>query len=209
MSSPVSSHRSLILVEQGLECAVAGGVVGGLVLPAVPDDEQPGAGEDADGVGVVVASGAGAVVEVGGPGACVAGVAGEVGDGVAELLVTGPAEGDGAYFAGLAGGGRGAGEAGEGLGGGEPGAAVADPGEQAGGADGSRAGQRGEDVRVGVQGELLADLLGQCLDLAGQDDQDGVQGAGDAGVGQALVAGGAARRGGQPGVQDSRVGAAA
>ncbi len=41
------------------------GVVGGLVLPAVPDDEEPGAGEDA-----------GFVVEPGGPGAGVVGVGG-------------------------------------------------------------------------------------------------------------------------------------
>jgi len=209
MSSPVSSCGSLILVEQGLECFVAGGVVGGFVLPAVPDHEEPGAGEDADGVGVVVASGAGAVVEVGGPGTGAAGVAGEVGDGVAELFVAGPAEADGAYFAGLAGGGRGAGEACEGLGGGEAGAAVADLGEQAGGADGAGAGQRGEDVRVGVQGELLADLLGQGLDLLGEGGQDGVQGRGDVGLRGAVVTGGAAGRCGQAGVQDGGVGAAA
>ena len=182
MSSPVSSSGSLILVEQGLECPVAGGVVGGAVLPAVPDDEQPGAGEDADGVGVVVAAGAGAVVEVGGPGAGAAGVAGEVGDGVAELLVAGPAEADGADLAGLAGGGCGAGEAGQRFGGGEAGAAVADLGEQAGGADSAGAGQRGEDVRVGVQGELLGDLPGQGLDLLGEGGQDAEQGAGDAGL---------------------------
>ena len=54
MSSPVSSVALLILVEQGLERPVFGGVVGGAVLPAVPDHEEPGAGEDADGVGVVV-----------------------------------------------------------------------------------------------------------------------------------------------------------
>jgi hypothetical protein len=51
-----------------LEGSVLGGVVGGVVVPAVPDHEQPGAGEDAHGVGVVVASGAGTVIEVGGPG---------------------------------------------------------------------------------------------------------------------------------------------
>jgi hypothetical protein len=45
-----------------------GGVVGDSVLPAVPDDVEPGAGEDADGVGVVVSSGCGAVVEISGPG---------------------------------------------------------------------------------------------------------------------------------------------
>jgi hypothetical protein len=36
-------------------------------LPAVPDNEEPGAGEGAYGVGVVVAAGAGSVVQVGGP----------------------------------------------------------------------------------------------------------------------------------------------
>ena len=62
MSSPVSSRcRRLILVEQALEGSVFGGVVGDVVLPAVPDDVEPGAGEDADGVGVVVSAGAGAV----------------------------------------------------------------------------------------------------------------------------------------------------
>ena len=119
-------------VEEALEGVVLGGVVGGVVLPAVPDDEQPGAGEDADGVGVVVAAGAGLVVEVGGPGVGVAGVGGEVGDGVAELFVAGPAEADGFVFAGLAGRGCGAGQAGESFGGGEAGAAVTDLGEQAG-----------------------------------------------------------------------------
>ena len=35
---------------------VFGGVVGDAVLPASPDDVEPGAGEDADGVGMVVAA---------------------------------------------------------------------------------------------------------------------------------------------------------
>jgi hypothetical protein len=55
---------------------------------------------------------AGGVIEIGGPRAGAAGVVGEVGNGVAELLVARPAEGDGADPAGLAGGGCGAGEAG-------------------------------------------------------------------------------------------------
>ena len=69
-----------------------GGVVGGLVLPAFPDDVEPGSGEDAHGVGVVVASCAGALVEVGCPGVVVVGVAGEVDDGAAELFVDCPSE---------------------------------------------------------------------------------------------------------------------
>jgi hypothetical protein len=56
----------LILVEGVLEGAMPGGVVGDAVLPAVPDHIQPGAGEDAGGVGVVFAPGDGLVVEVGG-----------------------------------------------------------------------------------------------------------------------------------------------
>ena len=65
MSSPVASCRRKISVE-GLECPVFGRVVGDPVLPAVPDDEEPGAGEDADGVRMVVAAADGTAVEVGG-----------------------------------------------------------------------------------------------------------------------------------------------
>jgi hypothetical protein len=67
-----------------------GGVVGGSVSTAVPDDVEPGAGEDADGVGVVVAAGDRAAVEVsGGPGVGVSAVAGEVDDRVADLRCIG------------------------------------------------------------------------------------------------------------------------
>ena len=48
---------------------------------------------------VVVAAGAGSLVEVGGPGVGVMGVAGEVGDGAAQLLVDGAAEADGLVLA--------------------------------------------------------------------------------------------------------------
>ena len=64
VSSPVSSGS----VEDRLQGAVFGGVVGNVVLPAAPADVEPGAGEDADGVGVVVAAGSGPLVEVRGPG---------------------------------------------------------------------------------------------------------------------------------------------
>src|SRR5664280_2105139 len=76
MSCPVSScHWLLILIEDPLQGAVVGRVVDGVVLPAAPDDVDPGAGQDADGVGVVVLFGAGFGVEVGGPGVAVWGVA--------------------------------------------------------------------------------------------------------------------------------------
>ena len=51
MSCPVSSrHGLLILVEDALEAAVLGGVVGRVGLPATPDDGRPSAGQDADGM---------------------------------------------------------------------------------------------------------------------------------------------------------------
>src|SRR5690242_21639991 len=75
--------------------AVPGGVVGDAVDPAAPYDADPGAGEYAHGVWVVLAAGAGVVVDLGGPGAGVPAVVGEDGDRPAESLVAGPAEVDG------------------------------------------------------------------------------------------------------------------
>ena len=47
MSCPVSScHRLLILIEDPLQRAVVGRVVDGVVLPAAPDDVDPGAGQE-------------------------------------------------------------------------------------------------------------------------------------------------------------------
>jgi len=181
MSCPVSSRRLLILFEEALGGAVLGGVVGGVVVPAVPDDVEPGAGEDVGGVGVVFAAGGGLVVELGGSGVGASAVGGEVADGVAELLVNGPAEGDGLLLAGLAGGGGDSGQADQRFGVGEAGAAVADLGQQSGGADGARAGQAGEDLGIGVQRELLGDLRLQCLDLFDQAGQHGQEGAGGVG----------------------------
>src|SRR5262245_51143157 len=88
MRRPVST----LGCERPVEVAVAGGVVGGAVLPDAPDDAQPGAAEDAEGVRVVVAAGAGALVDVVGPGVVLAAVVGEDGDGVAQGFVARPAE---------------------------------------------------------------------------------------------------------------------
>jgi hypothetical protein len=71
------------VVEDGLKGVVFAGVVGDAVLPASPDHVQPGAGEDTNGVGMVVAAGAGSLVEISGPGVGMVGVAGEVDDGAA------------------------------------------------------------------------------------------------------------------------------
>src|SRR3954471_19741044 len=216
MSCPVSSRPGLILVEDALEGVVAVGVVGDAVVPGTPDHVDPGAGQDSDRLRMIVAAGDGALVEVGGPGVGVTGVGGEVADGVAQLLVRGPAEADGLDPARLAGGGGDPGQAGQGVGGGEAAAGVADLGEQTGGAHGARAGQAGEDVTVGVQGQLLADpggqgldLGGQGLDLGGQGSQHGHERQGRAGVDLPGVAGEAAGGAGQPLVQDGGVGASA
>jgi hypothetical protein len=160
----MSSRPVLILAEQCLEGAMFGGVVGGSVLPAVPDDVEPGAGEDADRVGVVVAAGDRAAIEVSGTGVGVSAVAGEVGDSVAELFVCGPTESDVFDFTGLASGGGDSGQACQRFRGGEPGAAVPNLGEQTGRA-GARARQRGEDLRVRVAGELFGDIGVESLDL--------------------------------------------
>jgi len=49
-------------------CAVPGGVVDRVVVPAGPHDPQPGPSEDADGVGMVLAAAAGVGVDLGRPG---------------------------------------------------------------------------------------------------------------------------------------------
>ena len=111
MSSPRSGRFGLIVLEKVLEGAVAGGVVGGVVCQQRQMTPDPGSGEDADGVGVVVASVAGSLVELGGPGVRVPGVAGEVAEGVAEFLVGAEPEADAAGLPGLPGRGCDAGEA--------------------------------------------------------------------------------------------------
>src|SRR5680860_1417735 len=167
MSSPVSSRQAgfFLLGEELAGAAVLGGVVGDASVPAAPDDSEPGSGEDAGGVLVGFAGGGVAVVDGGGPGAGSAAVGGEVDDGVAQFLVTGPAERHDVVAAGLSGGWCGAGEGGEGGFGGEPAAGVADLDQQLGGADLTAAGQRSEDVAVRVQRELFADLRLEQGDL--------------------------------------------
>src|SRR3954453_9293249 len=152
MRRPVST----LGCEEAVAAAWLVGVVGGSVLPEAPDDAQPGAAEDADRVGVVVASGAGALVDVGGPGVVVAAAVGEDADGGAEVLVAGPAEAGDVLFAGLDGDGCLAGDRFERGACGVTGAVVADLGEQLGGGDdGLGVAEEGEEdlaVLVGADG---------------------------------------------------------
>src|SRR5438034_10392284 len=99
MTPPVSTSCRDWLCSLVGECgggAVPGGVVGDAFEPAGPDDADPGAGEDADGVGVVLAAGAGVAVGLRGPGAGVPAVVGEGRHRGAGGLVGGRAEWSGA-----------------------------------------------------------------------------------------------------------------
>jgi len=146
--------------DQLLEGGVLGGVVGGLVLPEAPDDCAPGAAGDADRVWVGAAAGAGALVDVGGPGVVVAAGVGEGADRVAEVVVAGPAEAGAFGFAGFDGDGGLAGVGGEG---GVAVAAVADLGEH------RRGGDRGFGVfEEGLEGGSVGVLVQRAADLAGE-----------------------------------------
>src|SRR5882757_5686025 len=131
MRRPVST----LLCVEAVEVAVAGGVVGGVVLPAAVEDAGPGAAEDADGVGVSRAAVGGALVGGVGPGVVVAGAVGQDGEVASQAFVAGPAEGGGAMFARFFGDGSHAAVGGEAVGGGVAVAVVADLGEQSGGSD--------------------------------------------------------------------------
>ena len=70
-----------------LAALVEGGVEGDTVLPAAPDDPQPGPGQDADGVGVTTASLDGTLVDVSRPGVGHSAAVGEIHDRGPQLLV--------------------------------------------------------------------------------------------------------------------------
>ena len=167
MRRPVST----LVFEKSCEVAVAGGVVGLVVLPATPDDAAPRASEDAGGVGVLAAAAGGAGVDVVGPWVPVAGAVGERAEVSAQALVAGPAEGRVAAFAGFFGDGGLSGVGGEAVGGGVAGAVVADFGEQAGGGHDAFGvfEERQEDRSVGVRSDGAGDLAGELADL--RDDR--------------------------------------
>lgn len=103
MRHPVSTPRVLRRHESG---AVVGDVAGKSVLPAAPQHADPGAREDARGMGVIAAALPGARVNPRGPYRRMAGVVGEGRDRLAQAFVAGPAEADAAGFAGGARDGR-------------------------------------------------------------------------------------------------------
>ena len=88
----------------GVAAAVQCGIEGCAVLPAAPDDPDPGAGEDPDGVRVTAAASGRRRVDGGGPGVGHAAAVSEVHDGGAEFLAARPPEHGLAALAGLAAG---------------------------------------------------------------------------------------------------------
>src|SRR3972149_11808498 len=100
MRHPVSTPRCL---EQRLSRAMLGRVVGFSISPRTPDDAQPGAREDAYGVGMITAAGSCLGIDVRGPGVGVARVIGQAGERGAQAVSAGPAEGNGLGSARLVG----------------------------------------------------------------------------------------------------------
>src|SRR3974377_732832 len=166
MTLPVSTSSREFF--GGVSCepcssAMFAGVVRDAVDPAGPDDADPGAGQDADGVRVVLAPGAGVGVDLGGPGAGVPAVVGEGGDRLAEPLVAGPAELHAAVVAGVPGHRGAPGEGGDRVRVVVGWAAVAPLGEHLGGVDLTRPWQRREDRPARVLAEPGGGRAGQAL----------------------------------------------
>src|ERR1700712_2673890 len=98
MTPPVSTAGRNGRVGALACVAVPVGVVRCPIDPAAVDDPHPGAGQDADGVRVVVATVDGLLVDVRGPGTGVSTVVGERGHRFTESFVAGPAEMHGSVF---------------------------------------------------------------------------------------------------------------
>jgi len=185
-------HPVSTLVGELGRGAVLGGVVGGMGLPGLPEDADPGAGEDADGVGVVAAALAGLGVDVCCPGRGVAGVVGEAGDRPAQTAVAGPAEDDPAALAGGVGDRADAGLGGELIVGREAFADVTQLGQDLGRAEASGAREGHDDAAVGQCGDPLLDRCGERLELAGEGREQAGEGAHQLTLGLALGLAGAA-----------------
>ena len=89
MRHPVST---LLSRREGLCCFVRLWIVGLMVGPGAPEDPDPGAGQNTDGMGVIAAATASPLVDVGGPGGGMARIVGEAGDGSPQAMIAGPAE---------------------------------------------------------------------------------------------------------------------
>jgi hypothetical protein len=161
-------------------------VVGLAILPAPPDDAQPGAGQDADGVGVITPARAGAGVDAGGPRRGVPGVIGERRDDLAEAIVARPAKDHRPVLAGRTSDGDGPGFGGQLFRGGEAGAVIAELGEELGRIDLATPRQALDQRADRMVGQGRRDRRREWLDLGDERDQDGDQAADEFATGVAL-----------------------
>ncbi len=143
------------------------GVVGGVALPASPDDATDRASEGAQRPLVVVPAATGVGVAVSGPRVPHLGGVREDGQRFAQAFVARPAEGRVLAFAGLDGDGGLAGVGSDRVAVGVAGAAVADLGQQGRGADDrvAAAKERTKDLPVGVRVKRTGDLGVEIGDL--------------------------------------------
>lgn len=154
--------------EQLISRAVFSGVVRSVILPGAPQYADPGAREDADGVWMAGAAGAGALIDIGGPWAGVSGVVCPGGERTTQAMVAGPAERDATGFTRLVGDRAHAsfgGELGIGL---EAFAHRAEFGEQLRGIDTPGAWEGHDEVAIGQCGDGVLDARAQGGQLRDQ-----------------------------------------
>ena len=190
------SGIGLLVLEEG-ECpSVVVDVVGGVVEPAAPEDTEPSASEDADGVGMSAPALSGGTIDGGRPGMGEPGVAGPGGEGATQTLVASEAAGDATVLARGVGNGSDAGFGSELVFGGEAEAIVAEFGEDLGGIDGAGAWEGLKDVAVGVLGDESGDEAVSLADLGHEGLEDGEEASDELALGLALeLAGESSRRG--------------
>ncbi len=165
MRHPVSTPSCF---EEQLSGAVLSGVVGFAIVPGAPDDAQPSASEDANGVRVVAAPGLGLGVDVSGPGIGMARVVGQAGKRCAQTVIAGPAEDDRLGLARCVGDGSDAGLGGEVLVAHEALAHAAELGQELSGADASGAREAHDDLAVLERSDVVLDTAGQESNLLDQ-----------------------------------------
>ena len=143
-------------------------VVGFAIDPGAPDDAQPGAREDANGVRMVAAARAGLRVDDGRPRRGVARVVGQAGQRGAQAVIAGPAEGHGLGLARGVGDGRDAGLGGELFVAVEALAHAAQLGQDLRGADAPGTREAHQDAAVVAGGDVVLDAAGEQPDLFDQ-----------------------------------------
>ena len=193
--------------QERLGSPVEGDVIGTAILPAAPEDPDPRASEDPDGVRMIAAARPGARVDGGGPRRGVAGVVGKSREGLPEAFVAGPAEGDAVVFARGVGHRGDAAFSGELVGGREASAVIAEFGEDLGGVDVAAAGQALQERPIGMLLQGRGDGGGQLLDVGDEGEEDGDESLDEFAARLALGVAGATQGGAaEPGQQLGGVG---